>query len=341
MVNAIQTGSQWVPNNPPDSLKKKSVKKMFTPSTNIQDKKHSVFKLFGSERFTISDAVDIVNPLQHLPVIGPLYREFTGDHLDPFSRIAGNTLFFGVFGAAFSSFNVALEKITGKDVGSNVITIFKNENINTAKLQTTFTNREDRSAPTIVRDYPIDPVLAWATAEIKHRNSEALKQGIELPTRPYSTLVASTTSSMPHSIQATTSSTRPKSIKITQRSVEHVPAHAQKSIKPVPQRFFALNTLNHDLITTPTTLQEIKRGTNAYTSLATHINQFSDKNPANNAIPKSYFFTTSQTQPHTAISKNNGWFSPSMKNALSKYHQAKNPNLLSDNARSSLKTSLR
>ena len=59
------------------------------------------FKLFGKDGFTFLDFLDIINPLQHFPVIGTLYRELTGDTFDPGSRVLGSTLFFSRAGRGF------------------------------------------------------------------------------------------------------------------------------------------------------------------------------------------------------------------------------------------------
>jgi hypothetical protein len=60
------------------------------------------FKLFGSDGITFGDLLDIVNPLQHIPVISNIYRKVTGDTIDPAAMIAGGALFGGPIGAAIS-----------------------------------------------------------------------------------------------------------------------------------------------------------------------------------------------------------------------------------------------
>lgn len=45
------------------------------------------------------DFLDLINPLQHIPVLGTIYREITGDEIKPSVQIAGNML----FGAATGS----------------------------------------------------------------------------------------------------------------------------------------------------------------------------------------------------------------------------------------------
>src|SRR5204862_343046 len=69
------------------------------------------------------DLLDIVNPLQHLPVIGTLYRAITGDKMGTVEKIAGDTLYGGLWGAVGSLADTAFEAITGKDFGSTVLAL--------------------------------------------------------------------------------------------------------------------------------------------------------------------------------------------------------------------------
>lgn len=46
--------------------------------------------------------VDIVNPLQHIPVVGQIYRAVTGDEIEPASQVAGGVLFGGPIGGLIS-----------------------------------------------------------------------------------------------------------------------------------------------------------------------------------------------------------------------------------------------
>ncbi len=87
----------------------------------IQDKE---FKLFGKDGFTFFDFLDIVNPLQHIPVVNTIYRSITGDQIDPGSKIAGGTVFGGPFGAALAGVDVAVEYGTGKDIADHAVAFF-------------------------------------------------------------------------------------------------------------------------------------------------------------------------------------------------------------------------
>lgn len=67
------------------------------------------------------DLLDVVNPLQHLPVVGTLYRAITGDHMGTVEKIAGDTLYGGLWGAVGSIADTAFEAVTGKDFGSTML----------------------------------------------------------------------------------------------------------------------------------------------------------------------------------------------------------------------------
>jgi len=69
----------------------------------------------------LHDLLDIVNPLQHLPVIGTLYRAITGDQMGTVEKIAGDALYGGLWGAVGSIADSAFEAVTGKDFGSTVL----------------------------------------------------------------------------------------------------------------------------------------------------------------------------------------------------------------------------
>jgi hypothetical protein len=327
MVNIIQSGASWAPNIAQESFKQKPADEKFALSPLPQPERRLSSELFGADGFTTSDAIDIINPLQHLPIIGPLYREVTGDSLDPFSRIAGNTLFFGPIGAAFSSINVVVEKITGRDVGSNVITLLKDENKDTARQQPASAIPVSPPKHITEKNNTINTVLAWATAEINHRNSEALKRGLDLPTRLYSTLVASTTPTNPHVNQAIIVAAQTEQKKLTQGHAVHDTRQTQSPKVPAKHELLALSALKNDLLKSSTTLQ-IKRKTDAYTSLAAYTFPTSTEQSANHTAAKAVNFKINTTQPLVSASKNARWLSSLMNGSISKYHPGENSRLL-------------
>jgi len=75
----------------------------------------------------IKTVLDIINPLQHIPVISTMYRHITGDEISPVARIAGGALFGGPIGLAAGVVNAAVESSTGKDVGGNMLAMMTGE----------------------------------------------------------------------------------------------------------------------------------------------------------------------------------------------------------------------
>src|SRR5258707_1922932 len=63
---------------------------------------------------SFDDILDIVNPLQHFPVVSTLYRAITGDQIKTFPKIAGDALYGGWMGFAGSIADTIFEKVTGK-----------------------------------------------------------------------------------------------------------------------------------------------------------------------------------------------------------------------------------
>jgi hypothetical protein len=73
--------------------------------------------------FSFSDLLDIVNPLQHIPIVSTLYRAITGDQIKTFPKIAGDTLFGGITGFVSSVADTIFEKITGKNFGDTALAL--------------------------------------------------------------------------------------------------------------------------------------------------------------------------------------------------------------------------
>lgn len=77
--------------------------------------------------FTFDDFLDIINPLQHIPLISTLYREITGDEISPAARILGDTLFGGPTGFLAAAANAFYEEVAGEDLGESVLAFFSGE----------------------------------------------------------------------------------------------------------------------------------------------------------------------------------------------------------------------
>lgn len=71
---------------------------------------------------SFGELLDVINPLQHIPIVNGFYRDLTGDAISPVAKIAGGVLFGGVIGGAVSVVNAAMEEHSGKDMAGNLMT---------------------------------------------------------------------------------------------------------------------------------------------------------------------------------------------------------------------------
>lgn len=75
----------------------------------------------GDSELSFGDLLDVVNPLQHLPIVGTIYRALTGDTISETARIAGGALYGGPFGFLGAVANMVVERETGKDIGDTAL----------------------------------------------------------------------------------------------------------------------------------------------------------------------------------------------------------------------------
>lgn len=74
----------------------------------------------GAE-MSFGDLIDTLNPLQHIPVVGEIYREITGDKIAPQARVAGGTLYGGPIGAVASVLSLAISGNGEKGAGDSLL----------------------------------------------------------------------------------------------------------------------------------------------------------------------------------------------------------------------------
>lgn len=74
-----------------------------------------------------ADFIDIINPLQHIPVISTLYRELTGDAISDTARMAGGAIWGGPAGLIGALANTITERETGSDIGATALAMARGE----------------------------------------------------------------------------------------------------------------------------------------------------------------------------------------------------------------------
>ena len=73
---------------------------------------------------TFGDFLDIINPLQHIPVVSTVYRMITGDEIGMGARMVGGALFGGAIGFAAAGIVAGFEEASGGTVEQHVASLF-------------------------------------------------------------------------------------------------------------------------------------------------------------------------------------------------------------------------
>jgi hypothetical protein len=107
-----------------------------------------------SDKSFWDNVLDVINPLQHLPAVGTLYRQATGDKMGDLEKAAGDTLYGGPIGLASSLADAAFEKITGKDFGDTVLDFVEGGDKTTVTASTTKPLKPLPTRTTLAGDAP-------------------------------------------------------------------------------------------------------------------------------------------------------------------------------------------
>ena len=117
---------------------------------------------------TFDDLLDVVNPLQHLPIVSTLYRHYAHDEIKPLPKIAGDALYGGWMGLASSVADYAFEKFTGKSFGDTVLALVTGDEgqPTTAVASTTATAKSTATATSSRQPIPaLSPSAAPPTSQ--------------------------------------------------------------------------------------------------------------------------------------------------------------------------------
>ncbi|WP_420563288.1 hypothetical protein [Thalassobaculum sp.] len=104
------------------------------------------------------DLLDMINPLQHIPVVSTIYRELTGDTISEPARMAGGALWGGPAGVIGALANSITAGETGGDIGETAMAMLRGEPIEPS----------GEDAPTVVAQAPgadlTDPLVGTLPA---------------------------------------------------------------------------------------------------------------------------------------------------------------------------------
>ncbi len=128
------------------------------------------------QAFGFADFIDIINPLQHIPIIATVYRNFTGDQLGAAPRIIGGALWGRIGGLVTGVANAVVEWWSGKDIGDHIYAALfgaPNEELNAPAVAQ---NKSPVSAPVNSATIPLEPKGANTGILTVDENSPAAKR---------------------------------------------------------------------------------------------------------------------------------------------------------------------
>lgn len=78
---------------------------------------------------SFGDFLDMINPLQHIPILNMVYRELTGDTIGEAAQIVGGALFGGPLGAVAGTANAIVQHQTGKSLAGATVAALNGESL--------------------------------------------------------------------------------------------------------------------------------------------------------------------------------------------------------------------
>lgn len=84
--------------------------------------------------FTFDDLIDVINPLQHLPIVSTIYRAITGDEITPHARAMGGGLYGGPVGLLSAGVSMAVEEAVGDSPDKILASLFSSDAPEEAEL---------------------------------------------------------------------------------------------------------------------------------------------------------------------------------------------------------------
>jgi hypothetical protein len=103
-------------------------------SQTTEAKPAKPFAFWQDGDFSFGDLLDIVNPLQHIPIVATLYRNMSDDKIGAVPRVIGGALWGRIGGFVSGVVNVIVDWFTGKDIGDHIyVALFGNSDASSSQ----------------------------------------------------------------------------------------------------------------------------------------------------------------------------------------------------------------
>lgn len=287
-------------------------------------------KMFAEDEPSFWDLLDVVNPLQHIPVIGDLYRDLTGDQIGVGARLAGGTLFGGPVGFIASAVDCAIEQDTGKGMGGHMLALFQDD---TAPIPDAapVTQVATAPAPAPIAAAP-QPAVEMLGANAAFKPVLGETEALNAPQAPI--LLFTADGEMVPTTNPLAAPLRPMAAPVAaadgSRPVPLLGPQAA-NFRPVPARNPSINSINSP---PPISIPVSNSGTRSNVPITGRDPVANAPSPA--AVQRALESTGHKNAaapaqlPAAKDAANQDWFASSMKNGLDRYEQAARLNRKSD-----------
>lgn len=150
-----------------------------TPPTNGAKK----IALWQDDSFGFGDFIDMINPLQHIPIVATIYRNLSGDQIGMAPRVIGGALWGRIGGFVAGVINSVVEWFTGKDIGDHIYSAIWGKADGNAVAQAPKPAHRS-SAPDVMEATPVPiPVSGGDKRSLESERHSALAPSILVPSR--------------------------------------------------------------------------------------------------------------------------------------------------------------
>ena len=142
------------------------------------------FSVWQNGEFGFGDFLDVINPLQHIPIVSTIYRNLSGDQIGMAPRVIGGALWGRIGGFVAGIINSVVEWFTGKDIGDHIYAAIWGKPDANAVAQAPKKPEPQSNAPAVTEATPVaTPLSGGAKRSLESERHSALAPGHPLSSR--------------------------------------------------------------------------------------------------------------------------------------------------------------